>query len=72
MSFVRRSAPKTAEDGAAVCLARDAPVSDFHGLAVADRREARVTEFGCPVARIRPNPVGHLAKSPSGLAKRKA
>jgi hypothetical protein len=50
-------------------LARIALVHAFHGLAVADLREACVTEFGWPVYRIRPHPVGHLAKSPSGLAK---
>ena len=53
-------------------LARDEHSHDFHGLALADLREARVTAFCWPVPRIGPNPVGHLAKSPSGLAKRKA
>jgi hypothetical protein len=53
-------------------LARNAQVHDFDWLALADLREARVTAFGRPVARIRPNPVGHLAKSLSGLAKGKA
>ena len=52
--------------------ARDAPVPDIHGLALADLREGRVTEFGWRVPRIRPNPVGHLAKSPGGLAKAKS
>ena len=53
-------------------IARNAPVNDFDWLALADPREARVTEFFGPVQRIGSNPVCPLANSRSGLAKGKA
>jgi hypothetical protein len=65
-----RDAANTNQGPANRELARPAHVHDFHGLALADLREGRVTEFGWPVQRIRPNPVGHLAKSPSGWQRR--